>query len=51
MLSIKRRKVESKLIKLRILLKLHENKPLTSAELNYQREWIKALKSATISGI
>mmetsp|Transcript_18829 Transcript_18829/g.16279 ORF Transcript_18829/g.16279 Transcript_18829/m.16279 type:complete len:251 (-) Transcript_18829:502-1254(-) len=49
MLDIKRRKAETKLIKLRIIKKLHENASLSSIEKEYVKKWRKAIEDSNLS--
>lgn len=51
MLNIKRRKAETKLIKLRIIKKIYEGKGLNKIEEVYRSEWMKALNSANLMSI
>jgi hypothetical protein len=48
MLIIKRRKAESKLIKLRILKKLHDGIDLSKIEEDYKAQWKKSIKSTNL---
>jgi len=50
MLDLKRRKAEAKLIKLRILKKLHEGQSLSEIEKEYLTQWSKAIKSSNLLG-
>jgi len=50
MLNLKRRKAETKLIKLRLIKKLHEGKSLSSLEAEYLKQWKKSITESPLVG-
>ena len=50
MLDIKRRKAETKLIKLRLLTKLHIGQTFSNIEKEYLNKWVESINSANILG-
>ena len=51
MLDLKRRKAETKLIKLRLIKKLHEGLSLSQAEGEYLKRWREAVQTSALTGI
>jgi len=50
MLNLKRRKAETKLIKLRIIKKLHEGKDLSAVEVEYLKKWKQSVQESPLVG-
>jgi len=48
MLNLKRRKAETKLIKLRIIKKLHEGKDLSAVEVEYLKKWKQSVQESPL---
>jgi len=51
MLDLKRRKAETKLIKLRIIKKLYEQQALSKLETEYLKKWKESIKSSSLNDL